>query len=94
MNAGKVFVETTNTSNHNAVESAKSKCQENGWAGFSVAKGWRTIYFKWEAHKLQCDWKYPTTESPEKSVDTYMWLSEEDAATWKKKERRVSGMEI
>ena len=68
---------------HKAVESAKSKCQENGWAGFSVAKGWRTIYFKWEAHKFQCDGKYTTTENPEKSVHTYMWLTEKEAAIWK-----------
>ena len=68
---------------HKAVEGAKSQCQENGWAGLSVAKGWRTIYFKWEAHKFQCDGKYTTTENPEKSVHTYMWLTEEEAAIWK-----------
>ena len=87
LNAGKVFVETTNTKHHKSVESAKSKCQENGWAGFSVAKQWCTIYFKYFAHRLQCDWKWPNPQDPENSVDTYMWLTEEEAEIWKERKK-------
>ena len=68
-----------------AVKKAKATCSNNKWAGFTNAKEWKTIYFKFAAHSLQADFKYPCPENPAKSVDTYMYLTEEGFATWKQR---------
>ena len=72
-----------------AVEYAKFLCQKNKWAGFSVARQWGAIYFKLAKHSLNGDWKYPSPENPEKSIDTYMWLTEKDAAIWNERKAEV-----
>ena len=76
-----------------AVLDAKDKCMEKKWAGFSVAKKWNTIYFKYAAHRLQPDWKYTCPDIPAESVDTYMWLTTEEYHTWEERKKRVSDME-